>query len=118
MASLMTSVMAPDCLPHQVHGTEWTWGGTKGFKFSPGGALRTPWGNGHWGVADIKGDPADAGKDGIEDGIHRCVDCLFADFANANHNLKFDFDASPPTFTSVRVGDMETVKGTLVGKIS
>lgn len=43
----------------------------------------------------------------------RCVGCLFADFANANHNLRFDWSATPPTFTAVRVGDMATVVGKL-----
>ena len=43
----------------------------------------------------------------------RCNDCLFADFANANHNLRFDFGSDPPKFSAVRVGDMATVVGKL-----
>ena len=46
-----------------------------------------------------------------EDQVKRCADCLFADFANANHNIRFDLGAAPPTFKSVRVGDFEVVRG-------
>ena len=49
-----------------------------------------------------------------EEIILRCNGCLFADFANANHNLLFDFGATPATFRAVRVGDLAEVKGTEV----
>jgi hypothetical protein len=44
--------------------------------------------------------------------VAACTNCLFADFANANHNVRFNWAAAPPTFDSVRVGDLENVKGT------
>jgi len=95
-------------------GTRWTWAGNAGFEFRPQGLLRTPWGDGTWGLVASK---ASGGDDVPEDGVIKCTDCLFADFANANHNLRFDFDASPPTFKSVRVGDMLEVKGEYLGRI-
>ena len=78
-----------------------------GISFNADGTLVTPWDpKGSWGL--IK-----SASTGEDDGIMRCVDCLFADFANANHNLRFDWSATPPTFTAVRVGDMATVVGKL-----
>mmetsp|Transcript_37883 Transcript_37883/g.62654 ORF Transcript_37883/g.62654 Transcript_37883/m.62654 type:complete len:120 (+) Transcript_37883:64-423(+) len=94
----------------QVMQTRWAWGGVPGFVFNKDGSLVTPWGSGTWGfVATANGE--DDGRE--EDGITRCVGCFFADFANANHNLKFDFTKDPPVFKSVRVGDMETVLGSV-----
>ena len=50
-----------------------------------------------------------------EEVILRCNGCLFADFANANHNLRFNLDADPPTFVAVRVGDLAKVDGRKLG---
>ena len=56
--------------------------------------------------------PAGGAEVAPEDQVKRCADCLFADFAaNANHNIRFDLGAAPPTFKSVRVGDFEVVRG-------
>ena len=55
--------------------------------------------------------PAGGAEVAPEDQMKRCADCLFADFANANHNIRFDLGAAPPTFKSVRVGDFEVVRG-------
>lgn len=49
-------------------------------------------------------------------GVTQCTGCLFADFANANHNLRFDFDVKPHTFMAIRVGDMAEVKGEFLGR--
>ena len=93
-----------------VSGTHWTWGDdVRGITFHGNGKLTTPWDpKGSWGV--IK-----SASEGEDDGIMRCSRCLFADFANANHNLRFDLDAEPPTFKAVRVGDMATVAGKKLG---
>ena len=81
----------------------------RGVSRTSDGHLTTPWDpKGSWGV--IK-----SAADGAEDGISRCTGCLFADFANANHNLRFDLNAEPPTFTAVRIGDMAKVDGKLIG---
>ena len=95
-------------LASRVAGTRWTWGDdVRGIAFGADGTLTTPWDpKGSWGV--IK-----SASEGEDDGIMRCNDCLFADFANANHNLRFDFGSDPPKFSAVRVGDMATVVGKL-----
>ena len=36
-------------------------------------------------------------------------------FANANHNLRFQLDSNPPTFTAIRVGDLARVDGKKLG---
>ena len=103
-----------------VSGTKWKWGGVPGFEFKPGGVLVTPWGTGTWGIVAAAGGgaggaaaapPAGGAEVAPEDQVKRCADCLFADFANANHNIRFDLGAAPPTFKSVRVGDFEVVRG-------
>ena len=38
------------------------------------------------------------------DGGHCATGCLFADFAGALHNLRFDLAAAPPRFVAARVG--------------
>ena len=69
------------------------------------GTLTTPWdAKGSWGLIR-------SASEGEEDGIAKCTNCLFADFANANHNLRFDLDADPPTFVAIRVGDLARVDG-------
>jgi hypothetical protein len=89
-----------------VAGTRWTWGqDERGITFHADGRLTTPWDpKGTWGI--IK-----SADEGPEDGISRCTGCLFADFANANHNLRFDLERDPPTFAAVRVGDFAKVDG-------
>lgn len=106
-----TAEVAASPLASRVSGTRWTWGGVDGFEFRPGGELVTPWGNGVWGIV-AKSDSANTPSDARAAQISACTDCLFADFANANHNLRFSWDQTPPTFKSVRVGDLETVMGT------
>ena len=94
-----------------VVGTHWTWGqDERGITFHADGRLSTPWDpKGSWGL--IK-----SATEGEEDGIAKCTNCLFADFANANHNLRFQLDVDPPTFTAVRVGDLASVNGRKLGK--
>jgi len=91
-----------------VSGTRWMWGGDeRGITFHLDGRLTTPWDNkGTWGL--IK-----SAADGEEDGIAKCTRCLFADFANANHNLRFDLQAG--TFVAIRVGDLARVDGKKLG---
>ena len=105
----------------RVVDTRWAWGGVDGFVFGAGGKLVTPWGKGKWGLVARAGGGADgSGADDIGDGgeaglgaqVARCADCLFADFANANHNLRFSLEGDTPhTFRSVRVGDYAVVHG-------
>ena len=99
-------------LARAVAGTRWTWGGDeRGITFHPSGELTTPWDpKGTWGI--IK-----AASEGAEDGIAKCTNCLFADFANANHNLKFVMDGETPSFTAIRVGDLARVDGKKIGPV-
>jgi hypothetical protein len=82
-------------------GVEWAWAGVKGMRFKADGVLVSPWGEGKWGAREDDfncPEPHDR--------------CLYADFANSNHNLYF-----PPgdqTFVSKRVGDGEVVQGARV----
>ena len=91
-------------------GTKWSWGGDeRGITFHADGKLTTPWDpKGSWGLIE-------SAKDGEEDGIAKCTRCLFADFANANHNLRFNLEAQPPTFVAIRVGDLARVDGRKIG---
>ena len=93
-----------------VSDTKWAWGGDdRGITFHADGTLTTPWDpKGSWGL--IK-----SATEGEEDGIAKCTNCLFADFANANHNLRFDLTADPPTFIAIRVGDLASVDGRKMG---
>ena len=62
--------------------------------------MDTPWGKGTWGVA----------KKGVK-GLAQCdppTECLYVDFSSALHHVYFNL---PGSFTSVRVGDSEIVKG-------
>ena len=97
----------------QAQAKQWTWAGNAGFAFKPGGKLVTPWGEGVWGVVRdaATGSPPTPFDARDEEVILRCNGCLFADFANANHNLLFDLSATPPAFRAIRVGDMQEVKG-------
>jgi len=94
----------------------WSWAGTAGFVFKPGGQLQTPWGQGTWGVvrdANDKAGPTAYGA-AAEEIILRCNGCIFADFANANHNLVVGLDATTgkaSSFRAIRVGDLAEVKG-------
>ena len=91
--------------------TRWAWAGNAGFEFRDGGELSTPWGGGVWGVvASVDAKP----PSNPADYVASCGGCLFADFANANHNLHFRWDAPTPTFTAVRVGDLAVVEGTML----
>lgn len=92
----------------QIVGSQWAWAGVDGLEFAPGGKLKTPWGEGMWGIV-----PSEGGTPPVEDNdfVLKCNGCLFADFANANHNLRFDLAADPPSFTAVRVGDLAKVTG-------
>ena len=104
----------------RVAGTRWRWGeDERGLAFGSDGTLVTPWGKGTWGVLGGRqaAGAGGGGGGGDEDGIKKCTGCLFADFANANHNLRFDFGPEPPVFTALRVGDMARVDGKLVGKL-
>jgi len=109
----------------KVAGSRWGWGGDENrLEFQAGGTLVTPWGEGKWGVIS-SASTRQAGRtpkhsDGSaqsEDGVKQCTGCLFADFANANHNLRFDFTAEPPTFVAVRVGDLARVDGKYAGAL-
>ena len=92
----------------RIVGSQWAWACIDGFEFGPHGKLRTPWGDGVWGlvVSDSLTPPvADA------EYVSGCAGCLFADFANAAHNLRFDFGVEPPSFKAIRVGDLQKVIG-------
>ena len=96
--------------------SSWSWAGTAGLVFKAGGVLQTPWGKGTWGVVRDADDKAGATAFGAtaEEIILRCNGCVFADFANANHNLVLDLDPTtgkPSSFRAVRVGDLAEVKG-------
>ena len=97
-------------------GDEVEWGGVPDW-FKPGGVLVTPWGTGTWGIVAAAGGgagaaapPAGGAEVAPEDRVKRCADCLIADFANANHNIRFELGAAPPP-SGVRVGDFEVVRG-------
>ena len=78
----------------------------RGLERFSGGVLKTPWGEGKWGLAlRPKGMPQCAPPN----------ECLFADFSGALHNVRFDFGATPHTFKTERVGDGESVEGKLLG---
>ena len=99
-------MIAGSKLASAVVGTSWTWAGIKSMTFQPGGVLKTPWGEGKWGLAlRPKGMPQCAPPN----------ECLFADFSGALHNVRFDFGATPHTFKTERVGDGESVEGKLLG---
>jgi len=105
--------LAASPLARRVEGSRWSWSGVAGFEFARGGELVTPWGKGVWGlVSKAAGGADDPSKDAQ---VKACADCLFADFANANHNVRFSWDADPPTFRSVRVGDLQEVAGKWLG---
>ena len=65
----------------------------RGLEFGDGGALRTPWSRGEWGVLPD--------KPGV----------VFADFGGARHELTFE---RWPAFTSTRCFDGEVVHGAIV----
>jgi len=85
-------------------GSEWTWAGIKSLTFNPAGKVKTPWGEGKWGLA-LK-----------PKGLPQCeapAECLYVDFSGAAHHLWFELPpaSSEPKFHSVRVGDGEEVIG-------
>ena len=87
-------------LASAVLGTKWTWAGIRHMEFKPTGVLKTPWGEGKWGLAlRPKGLPLCAPPH----------ECLFVDFSGAAHHVSFEM---PLRFSSTRVGDGEQVNGT------
>ena len=87
-------------LASAVLGTKWTWAGIRHMEFKPAGVLKTPWGEGKWGLAARpKGLPLCAPP----------AECLFVDFSGAAHHVSFEL---PLHFSSTRVGDGEQVNGT------
>ena len=103
--SITPAMIAGSKLASAVVGTSWTWAGIKSMTFQPGGVLKTPWGEGKWGLAlRPKGMPQCAPPN----------ECLFADFSSNAHNLAFDKDKDGglgARFASLRIGDGETVEG-------
>ena len=100
--SISAREIAKSKLASAVLGTEWMWAGIKSMIFNDAGVLKTPWGEGKWGLAmRPKGMPQCAPPN----------ECLFADFSGAAHHLYFDLHSK---FVSVRVGDGEVVNGTRV----
>ena len=103
--SITPQMIAGSKLASAVVGTSWTWAGIKSMTFKPGGVLKTPWGEGKWGLAlRPKGMPQCAPPN----------ECLFADFSSNAHNLAFDKDKDGglgARFASLRIGDGETVEG-------
>jgi len=100
--SITSSEIRKSPLASKVLGTEWLWAGIKSLSFNDDGKLKTPWGEGKWGLA-IK-----------PKGMSMCQppnECLFADFSGAAHHVSFEL---PSTFTSMRVGDGEVVNGTRI----
>eukprot|EP00965_Chrysotila_dentata_P177453 5861121-Pleurochrysis_carterae.AAC.2 len=72
-----------NCLPsppRRAAQGKWSWGGVPGLLFGAGGELTTPWGAGAWGLVTAA---AATEEEQDEDGINRCTDCIFADFACA-----------------------------------
>lgn len=102
-------------LATRVLNSRWKWSGIDGLEFALNGVLKTPWGDGSWGVvtSSSSGGGSNAAGHGAADFVERCTDCLFMDFGNANHNVMFNWDASPPTFKAVRIGDLVSVSGEL-----
>jgi len=84
-------------------GTSWLWAGVPGLKFFEDGKLKTPWGEGVWGVLPSNADYRDDGF--CQPG------CAFVDFSGALHNTRFNFSTQPPTFTTFRIGDGESITG-------
>ena len=104
-AEIASSPTAQRAMAHK-----WAWGGVPGFEFGAGGHLTTPWGVGAWGLVTASQAAEGSVASAKLQQVLACGDCLFADFANANHNLRFTWEPTP-TFTSVRVGDLESVQG-------
>ena len=84
-----------------VVGTDWTWAGIKSLYFRKTGKVKTPWGEGTWGLTTgkVKGVPA----------CDPPTECLYVDFSSALHHVAFDLPRG--TFRSIRVGDGEKVDG-------
>ena len=101
--SITTAEIAKSKLAVAVRGTEWLWAGIKSLIFNDAGRLKTPWGEGKWGLAQRP------------KGLTMCAaprEYLFVDFSGAAHHVYFSDDLTK--FTSVRVGDGEVVNGTRV----
>jgi hypothetical protein len=91
-------------LAQRVLGSKWKWARTiSGLVFNAGGELKTPWGEGVWGVLPTGVDYNDEG--------FCSPGCLFADFGGALHNVRFEF--AEKRFTTYRLGDGESLEGGL-----
>jgi hypothetical protein len=79
---------------HAMKAKKWSWGGVTGMEFQAGGVLKTPWGEGAWGV--------------MRDGVG-----LWCEFAGAIHLLTFEAVLDQPfgMFVSQRCGDGDIVVG-------
>jgi hypothetical protein len=81
-------------------GTAWTWAGIPGLEFTTTCVVKTPWGNGKWGV-QVRSRNCD----------QACVDnTIFMDFSGGLHSLVFQMPELS-SFESTRVGDGEKVLG-------
>ena len=139
--AISPSELASSELAKSVVGGRWSWGGVEGLVFGRHGKLITPWGEGKWGLVASSGAATGEAEDGVKRctnclfadfvrrepslllvathaplGAHTPHEPPLSSFlgpwqANANHNLRFDMEASPPSFESVRVGDMVKVVG-------
>lgn len=97
----ITSSEIQNCeLCKAVLGTEWTWAGIKKLVFRDAGVLKTPWGEGKWGLAKR--------PKGMPECVASGSQCLFVDFSSASHHVSFQL---PNRFKSLRVGDGEVVVG-------
>jgi len=80
-------------------GQPWAWAGVKGLEFHADGFLKTPWGEGRWGVLD-------AGAAGTTNALR-----VFSEFAGAKHVLAFDAPEPLRMFVSSRCSDGDVVLG-------
>ena len=98
--SISASEIQKCALCKSVLGTEWTWAGIRKMVFQDAGVLKTPWGEGKWGIA--------ARPKGMPECFGEGRQCLFVDFSSAAHHVSFEL---PNRFKSLRVGDGEIVVG-------
>ena len=95
--SRLFSVVAARVAEMAAHGVDGTWARNGGFTPKPDGTLKTPWGDGTWGVIPLE---AAEGKDR-----------LFVDFAGTKHMIEEARveTGGEVTMTSVRCNDGEKV---------
>ena len=96
--SRLFSVVAARVAEMAAHGVDGTWARNGGFTPKPDGTLKTPWGDGTWGVIPLE---AAEGKDR-----------LFVDFAGTKHMIEEARveTGGEVTMTSVRCNDGEKVE--------